>query len=90
MGLESEWRPSGMAKLGFPLHRQLTGNTFFAVGSENFALVDQIGSFSARTYGVGLRFRITATQDFDGYFAKQDRSTGRTQTSAGVSYGFRF
>ena len=89
-GREGEWRPSGMVKLGFPLRHRLTGNTFFAVGSENFALADQIGSFSARTYGGGLRFRMTSSQDFDGYIAKQDRSTGRTQTSFGVSYGFRF
>lgn len=86
----SEWRPSGTAKLGFPLHRRLTGNTFFAVGSENFALVDQIGSFSARTYGGGLRYRVSGTQDISAYGSWQDRSTGRTQTSFGVSYGIRF
>src|SRR5581483_7341076 len=55
-----------------------TGNTFFAVGSENFALADQIGSFSARTYGGGLRFCMTSSQDFDGYIAKQDRSEEHT------------
>jgi tetratricopeptide (TPR) repeat protein len=86
----SEWRPSGMAKLSFPFHPSLTGNTFFAVGSENFALVDQIGSFSARTYGGGLRYRLNSTQDISVYVSRQDRSTGRTQTSFGVSYGIRF
>jgi tetratricopeptide (TPR) repeat protein len=89
-GFASDWRPSGMAKLGFPLHRRVTGNTFFAVGSENFALIDQIGSFSARTYGGGVRWWVTSTHDISSYVAKQDRSTGRTQTSFGVSYGFRF
>ena len=86
----SEWRPSGMTKLGFPLRRWLAGNTFFAVGFENFALVDQIGSFSAHTYGGGLRCRLNNTQDVSGYVARQDRSTSRTQTSFGVSYGLRF
>ena len=86
----SEWRPSAMAKVGFPLHRRLIANTFFAVGSENFALVDQIGSFSARTYGGGLLCRLNSRQDISGYVARQDRSTSRTQTSFGVSYGFRF
>ena len=89
-GTGSEWRPAGLTKLGFPLHRRLTANTFFAVGSENFALVDQIGSFSARTYGGGTRFRFSASQDISGYIARQDRSKGRTQTSYGVSYGIRF
>jgi len=89
-GTGSEWRPAGLTKLGFPLHRRLTANTFFAVGSENFALVDQIGSFSARTYGGGTRFRFSASQDISGYIARQDRSRGRTQTSYGVSYGIRF
>ena len=79
-----------MAKLGFPLYRRLSGNMFFAVGSENFALVDQIGSFSAHTYGGGLRCRLNTKQDISGYVARQDRSTSRTQTSFGVSYGFRF
>jgi tetratricopeptide (TPR) repeat protein len=89
-GTTSDWRPSGMAKLSFPLHRRLTANTFFAVGSENFALVDQIGSFSAHTYGGGLRCRVNGRQDISGYVARQDRSNSRTQTSFGVSYGFRF
>jgi tetratricopeptide (TPR) repeat protein len=89
-GTTSEWRPSGMAKLSFPLHHRLTTNTFFAVGSENFALVDQIGSFSAHTYGGGLRCRLNSRQDISGYVARQDRSNSRTQTSFGVSYGFRF
>lgn len=89
-GTSRQWRPSGMTKLTFPLPRRVTGNTFCAVGSENYAVLDQIGSFSARTYGGGLRFRFTATQDVSGYVAYQDRSTGRTQTSYGVSYGIRF
>ena len=32
----------------------------FAVGTENFAESDQIGRFSAHTYGGGLRYRLTA------------------------------
>jgi hypothetical protein len=89
-GTRTEWRPSGVARLAFPLNRSLTTNTFFAVGSETFAVVDQVQSFSARTFGGGLRLRLTAVQDLSGYIARQDRSAGRAQTTFGVSYGIRF
>lgn len=86
----AEWRPSGITRLGFPLHRQVSGNLFFAVGTENFARVDQIGRFSARTFGGGVRYQFTPRQDLSGYGAHQSRSQGRTQTSFGISYGFHF
>jgi Tfp pilus assembly protein PilF len=89
-GTRAEWRPSGVTRLAFPLQRRLTANTFFAVGSETFAVVDQVQSFSARTFGGGLRLRLNAVQDLSVYIARQDRSTDRTQTSFGVSYGIRF
>jgi tetratricopeptide (TPR) repeat protein len=54
-----EWRPSGSGRLAFPLahwsEKRLSGNVFFAVGTEDFALVDQIGRFASQTYGGGLR-----------------------------------
>ena len=89
-GTGSEWRPSALTRLGFPLYRRLTANLFYGVGTENFARVDQIGRFSARTFGGGVRYRLTARQDITGYVSYQDRSQGRTQTSFGVSYGLRF
>ncbi len=93
-GTGVEWRPSGVAKLGFPLRmrgdRQLTGNLFFAVGTENFAKVDQIGSFSSQTYGGGLRFQFTARQYLSGFAAYQRRTQDRQQTSLGFEYGVRF
>jgi tetratricopeptide (TPR) repeat protein len=85
-----EWVPSGSTRLGFPLYRGWNGNLLFAVGSENFAQVDQIGRFSARTFGGGLRYRISLRHDISGYVASQDRSQGRTQNSFGMSYGLRF
>lgn len=46
----AEWRPSGATRLGFPLaawrSAQLSGNCFFAAGTENFASSDQIGRFA--------------------------------------------
>ena len=84
------WVPSGSTRLGVPLHRKLAAALSFANGSENFAEVDQIGHFSARTYGGGLKYRFNPRQDVNGYFAVQDRSQGRTENSFGVSYGFRF
>jgi tetratricopeptide (TPR) repeat protein len=89
-----DWRPSGSTRLGFPLghwsERQLSGNVFFAVGTEDFAQVDQVGSFASQTYGGGLRFRLTARQDVNAYVAFQQRTQDRAQTSFGFSYGIRF
>ena len=89
-----DWKPSGLTRLTVPLahwsERELTGNVFFAVGTEDFAQVDQIGSFASRTYGGGLRFRFTALQDVTAYGAFQQRTQGREQTSFGFSYGIRF
>jgi tetratricopeptide (TPR) repeat protein len=89
-GGESDWVPSGSAKLGFPFFRSLSGNLLFAVGAENFAQVDQIGRLSARTYGGGLRYRFAESQDVTAFLARQDREYGQKQTSLGLSYGIRF
>jgi tetratricopeptide (TPR) repeat protein len=90
----TEWRPSGMTRLGFPItrwdERRLGGNVFYAVGTENFAQVDQIGQFSSHTYGGGLRFQLTAREDVTGFAAYQKRTQDRRQTSFGFTYGFRF
>jgi Tfp pilus assembly protein PilF len=86
----SEWQPAGATRLNFPLYRRLRGSVSFAVGSENFALVDQVGRFAARTYGGGLRYQLAVHQDVSGYVAVQDRSQGRTQNSFGINYGFHF
>lgn len=85
-----DWQPNGRTRLGFPLFRRLSGNLTFAVGSESFAEIDQTGRFAARTFGGGLRLALNHTQDITGYVAAQDRSQGRSETSGGVSYGFRF
>jgi tetratricopeptide (TPR) repeat protein len=89
-GTSVAWEPSGWSKLGFPLHRRLTGNLLFGVGSENFTQIDQIGQFSAHTYGGGLRYRFANRQDVQGYVAREDRSQGQTDTTLGLSYGIRF
>src|SRR5689334_3285166 len=61
------------------------GNVFFAVGTENFAQVDQIGQFSSQTYGGGMRFQFTQRQDVTGFAAYQKRTQDRTQTSLGFT-----
>jgi Flp pilus assembly protein TadD len=90
----AEWRPSGVARLGFPVvqrgETRLTGNIFYAVGTENFGQVDQIGRFAAQTYGGGLRLRINSRQDVTGYAAYQKRTQGRSETSSGLSYAIHF
>jgi len=93
-GTGAEWRPSGLTRVGFPIsawdERRLQGNVFFAVGTENFAQVDQIGKFASQTYGAGLRFQLTERHDVTGFAAYQKRTQDRTQTSFGFTYGFRF
>jgi tetratricopeptide (TPR) repeat protein len=85
-----DWVPSGSTRIGFPLYRRLSGNLAFAAGSEDFAQVDQVGRFAARTFSGGLRYRFARNQDISGYIASQDRSKSRTQNSFGLSYGFHF
>jgi tetratricopeptide (TPR) repeat protein len=93
-GTGAEWRPSGMGRLGFPLsrwgERQLSGNVFFAAGTEDFAQIDQIGRFASQTYGGGLRFLITARQDVTSFASYQKRTQNRTDTAFGFSYGIHF
>jgi tetratricopeptide (TPR) repeat protein len=90
VGTPVAWTPSGWTKLGFPLQRRVTGNLFFGVGSENFAQIDQIGRFSAHTFGGGLRYQFAARQDITGYVARQYRNHGQIDTSFGLNYGIRF
>lgn len=89
-GTSVAWEPSGWSKIGFPLYRRLSGNVLFGVGSENFSQIDQIGRFSAHTYGGGLRYQFRDRQDVQGYVARQLRSQGLTDTTLGLSYGIRF
>jgi tetratricopeptide (TPR) repeat protein len=89
-GTGVEWVPSGYSRLGFPLYRRLSGNVTFGNGTEDFAQIDQIGRFSARTYAGGLKYITVPGQDITGYVARQDRTSGETEDSFGVSYGFHF
>jgi hypothetical protein len=93
-GAGSQWRPSGMTRVGFPVRAweigRVAGNIFFAVGAENFAQVDQIAEFSSQTYGAGLRLQLTQREDVTGFGAYQRRSSNRRETSFGLSYAIRF
>lgn len=86
----ADWVPSGLTRLTLSIKERLSVNGLFAVGAENFSNVDQIGRFSAHTYGGGARVRVNDRQDISSYFAFQKRTGNRTQTSVGVSYGIRF
>jgi tetratricopeptide (TPR) repeat protein len=85
-----EWVPSGSTRLRIPLHQRLSAHLSFAVGSETYALVDQVGRFSARTFAGGLQFHFASNQVISGYVARQNRSQNRSQASYGLSYGIRF
>lgn len=85
-----EWAPSGLTKLQFPVLRHFTAQSFFGIGTESISEIDQIGRFSARTFGGGLRYRFASNQDIGGYTAFQNRSFNQTQTSFGLTYGIHF
>jgi len=93
-GTGAEWKPSGIGRLGFPLarwgERRLSGNLFFAAGTENFAIVDQIGSFASQTYGGGLRYQIATRQDVTSFVGYQKRTQNRTDMAFGLSYDIYF
>jgi hypothetical protein len=93
-GTRVQWRPSGTARLVFPLaawkEQRLSGSLTFAAGTEDFAQIDQIGRFASQTYGGGLRYQINARQDITGYASFQKRTQGRRDTSFGLSYGIHF
>ena len=89
----SEWRPSGMARLGFPI-----------AGRENrdWAEISSLprgprisrrsirSELSSQTYRGGLRLKVTGTQDVMGFGAYQRRTENRNETSFGLSYGVHF
>lgn len=89
-GSDIQWQPSGWTKLSFPITRQIGSHLLFGSGTENFGMVDQIGQFSARTWGTGLNFRLASGQEVSTYGSFQSRSQGKSQTSFGVNYGIRF
>jgi hypothetical protein len=93
-GTGVDWKPSGISRLDFPLARwttqSLSGNVFYAAGTEDFGEIDQIGSFASQTYGGGLRYQFSPRQDVTGFAYYQHRTQGHTQTSFGFSYGIHF
>jgi tetratricopeptide (TPR) repeat protein len=93
-GTGAEWSPAGRGRLGLPLARwgekRLSGDVFFAAGTEDFEQVDQIGRFSSQTYGGGLRFQASTRQDITVYAGYQKRTQARTDTTFGLSYGIHF
>ncbi|HVB08682.1 MAG TPA: tetratricopeptide repeat protein [Candidatus Acidoferrales bacterium] len=93
-GAPVAWKPSGYTRLDFPLPRisadRLLMDLTFAVGSENFSEVDQVGAFASRTYGGGFRVGLSARQYVNLYVARQYRNGGNTEGIYGVSYGVRF
>jgi hypothetical protein len=93
-GTGVEWRPSGSAKLAFPLlswnTARLSGNILFGAGTENFASSDQIGAFASQTYGGGLRFDYSSRLSLGFSYSYQRRTQNRTDSYTGFSYAYRF
>ncbi len=93
-GTAADWRPSGITRLGFPLagwgEKQLSGNIFFAVGTEDFGQVDQIGRFASQTYGGGIRYQLSPRQDLAGFASYQKRTQNRSDLASGLTYAIHF
>jgi tetratricopeptide (TPR) repeat protein len=93
-GTPVAWEPSGYTKLEFPLPHvsaaRFLPNVMFAVGSENYAELDQVTAFASRTYGGGFRLGLTQRQFVNFYFGWQERNGGNTEGIYGGSYGIRF
>jgi tetratricopeptide (TPR) repeat protein len=90
----ADWRPAGIARLGFPLagwgEKQLSGNIFFAAGTEDFGQVDQIGRFASQTYGGGIRYQLSPRQDLASFASYQKRTQNRSDLASGLSYAIHF
>jgi len=89
-----QWSPSESSKLQFPIfpsekHR-VDGNLLFACGREDFSQVDQIGSFSSRSYGGGLGFQVIKSQELKGFALYETRTNHQSEIGFGVRYGIRF
>jgi len=93
-GIGTQWRPSEVTRVGFPIARRegqrLSGNVVFALGTENFAQVEQIGAFSSKTYGGCLRLQLSTRQNIASTLLYQKQTRDRTETSFGFTYGIRF
>jgi tetratricopeptide (TPR) repeat protein len=93
-GAPVAWEPSGYTRLDFPLPHvraaRFMPNVTFAVGSENYSELDQVGAFASRTYGGGFRLGLTGRQYVNFYFARQLRNDGNSEGIYGAGYGVRF
>lgn len=93
-GTGADWRPSGITRLGFPLaswgEKRLSGNIFFAVGTEDFGQVDQIGRFASQTFGGGIRYQLSSRQELTGFASYQKRTQDRSDLASGLSYAIHF
>ncbi len=89
-GSHAGWKPSGAARLSFPIAGRLGGYLQFAAGTENFEYAEQIGQYSMRNWSAGLRIRLPVGQEIlgQGHYRRYDN--GRTAAGAGVSYVLRF
>ncbi len=85
----ANWTTGASARLVVPLSEHLTGDVFYANGAENLALADQVGRFSAQTYGGGARYRI-GPHEIGTHIYYQTRTLGQTQTTVSLGYAYRF
>lgn len=88
----SVWNHGGWVRLVWDAHRKVSPYFLFAVGSEDFSGVsaEQLGRFAAQTYGAGAEVRVRSRQGFRAGYYYQNRTQGRREQGAGVSYFVRF
>jgi hypothetical protein len=88
-GFQPNWKPAGLTRLTFPLHRSLTGNLVFAMGTENLGTLDRLLWGSTRAAGGGVRIRLASGQELITFLELRHFSGSQSQTSFGLAYAFR-
>ena len=87
------WNQGGWIKPVWDANRTFSPYILFAIGAESFESAvssEQLGKFTAHTYGGGTEIRLSARQGLRlGYFY-QRRTQGRQEQSFGASYYFSF
>jgi len=87
------WNQGGWTKLVWDTNRIFSPYILFATGAESFEAAvsaEQLGRFSAHTYGGGAEIRVSPRQGLHvGYFF-QRRTQGHQEQSFGASYYFSF
>ncbi|MCH8267896.1 MAG: hypothetical protein IH846_10290 [Acidobacteria bacterium] len=86
------WNQGGRTRLVWDASRVFSPYISFGLGAESFTGVstEQLGRFSAQTYGAGTEVRFHSAQGFRVGYYFQNRTRGRREQGVSASYLFSF